>query len=238
VAPPDKLKGELKPILVPMKDTMKATPDTGLQIKALDSSRVWPAATAMAEAFAGYRVMTYVLPRDTDRQRRLERMFRSCVRAALHLGGGSIVDTADEREPAAGAVIWIDGARFPIRPRALFTSGMILTPLRIGLAAFSRLETHEGPAESRIASRYSGTRMAYLWMIGTTRAARGQGVGRRLITQTLEQMRSADYQVCVLKTDTMENVRLYEHLGFTVAEHVTETTSGLDYWILERRLDG
>ena len=194
------------------------------------------AAKALALAFTEYNVMQHVFPDDASRTTRLERLYAGCVAAGLQGGGVAISEASDESGVPLGAVVWLGAGEFPVRPVRLVRTGMILTPLRIGFGAFSRLESHEGGAEKEIARMYAGRKMGYLWLLGTTPSGRGNGLGRRLVEFTCEQIRTAGHEVCVLKTDTTENVRLYEHLGFRVTGSGTGASDGIDYWILEREL--
>jgi GNAT superfamily N-acetyltransferase len=194
------------------------------------------ATKTLAVAFEQYNVMRYVFPEDQSRVQNLERLYRGCVSAAIQGGGVATTGASDPNGIPYGAVVWLNSGEFPIRFSRLILSGMILTPLRIGGTALSRLEEHEGPAEHQIAQLYPGQNMAYLWLIGTTPAGRGQGLSRTLIEYTCQEMKRSGHAVCVLKTDTEENVRLYQHLGFTVTGSGQNEKNGLGYWILERKL--
>jgi hypothetical protein len=218
---------------------MKPEEDMDLSVATLTHltrSAKMKTAGSLALAFEEYPMMKYVFPDDAKRVSSLEALFQGCVRGSYLAGGVVAASPADDSGIPGGAVCWLSAGQFPIKPGLLLSSGMILTPLRIGLDAYKRLETQEHEAEVKIDERYSGSNMAYLWLIGTSPAARGRGLGRRLIDVTLKSMKDKGHELCVLKTDTSENVGFYEYLGFSVTESGVSGGSGIPYWILEKTL--
>ena len=64
---------------------------------------------------------------------------------------------------------------------------------------------------------------AYLYAIATDEAYRNQGLCRRLMTQTHEQLRSAGYAGAILVPGSKELFSFYKKLGYRTCCHVTET---------------
>jgi GNAT superfamily N-acetyltransferase len=205
-------------------------------IRKIGKSDRTEAVKTLAAAFEEYNVMQYVFPEDQSRVRNLEQLYRGCVSAAIQGGGVATTEAADAEGIPMGAVVWLGSGEFPIRFSRLITSGMVLTPLRIGTAALGRLDEFEGPVEKHIVKLYQGRNMAYLWLLGTTPSGRGQGLSRALVEHTCLEMKNSGHELCILQTNTEENIRLYKHLGFSVSGFGQIEKNSIGYWILERKL--
>ena len=74
----------------------------------------------------------------------------------------------------------------------------------------------------------------YLEVVGLVPAARGQGIGRRLLEPTLARAAREGF-ACYLETQRPETVRFFERLGFGV-ERAGLTFLGGDptYWTMRR----
>jgi GNAT superfamily N-acetyltransferase len=188
------------------------------------------AAHTLGMAFAHDSAMTFFLPCEDDRADKLTKMFGASLRACDLAGGVEIVDEG------LGALGWVSSEHFPLSFVTMARSGMLWTPLYLGLPSMMRLQRHETACEHRITEQYRDINFAYLWMIGVLPTASGQGYGRQLIESACTAMRMAGHTVCVLKTENRVNVPLYEHLGFGVTHHKTVRASNLPVWILERPL--
>lgn len=69
----------------------------------------------------------------------------------------------------------------------------------------------------------AGQKWAYLYAIATDEAYRNQGLCRRLMTQTHQQLRSSGYAGAILVPGSKELFSFYEKLGYRTCCHVTET---------------
>lgn len=73
---------------------------------------------------------------------------------------------------------------------------------------------------------------SYIRLLGVTRAARGKGIGRKLMAAAVEKARRNNEKILGLHTSTMmtEARRLYEQMGF-VSERELEPVYGQQYWL-------
>ena len=74
----------------------------------------------------------------------------------------------------------------------------------------------------------------YLYFIAVEPTFQGRGLGGALLRH-LTALADADALPAYLETDTLKNVRLYEHHGYRVdAEHTVPNMSGLRLWLMTR----
>ncbi len=74
----------------------------------------------------------------------------------------------------------------------------------------------------------------YLTMLGVDPRAQGQGVGKRLIDDTIARAQAEGSDVVALDTENPANVALYEHLGFVETSRVHLEADGLTIHCLRR----
>ena len=185
------------------------------------------AAKVLAAAFGQDTFMTYLFPEAATRENNLAKLFQPVVRCSLLYGG---VQLAPNNH---GVLAWMPGTRLPLNLSQLFRSGLIWSPLTIGMSAFKRLQDHDGFCEHVLLSK-APQKFAYLWVVGVHPKAKGQGLGKRMIQTALNDMHSHGYDICLLRTDNKNNVPLYQHLGFELIYTDTAPNSGLQYWLLSQ----
>ena len=69
----------------------------------------------------------------------------------------------------------------------------------------------------------------YVMVLGVSPEARGTGLGRALLETILAEADALGVPV-YLETAQPRNVTFYQHMGFTLVEHLVEESSGLDLW--------
>ena len=188
------------------------------------------AAEALGAAFSKDPFMTYVFPDATTRTQNLANIFQPILRCSTRYGGVEIAP--DGR----GALAWLPGEYFPLRLPQLVRSGMVWTPLLMGLSAFDRLQIHETACEHELIER-APHGFAYLWLLGVDPKAAGHGLGKQMVRAALSKMRHRGHSTCLLRTDNEHNVPLYEHLGFHTIHTDTVSGSQLNYWVLSQDLN-
>jgi len=181
----------------------------------------------LCEAFADYPVMRFVLGADVaDYERRLEAFIHFFVEARVLRG---------EVMLGIGQRGRFDGAALVSRPSGP-PSPPELSELR------ERLWADLGsPARARYDSFTAAcapfeveTPHIHLQMIGVRRAAKGQGIGRRLIEHVhLMSREDPDSQGVTLTTEDQANVPLYQHFGYEIVGHAS-VVWGLRSWGLFR----
>ena len=187
------------------------------------------AAASLGAAFAQDPFMSYMLPNADTRVAQLTRLFRPIIRCSLRYGG---VEVAPEE---AGALAWVSGEHFPLSLAQLVRSGLIWTPLQIGLPAFGRLQDHETPCEHALVER-APDGFTYLWVLGVHPKASGRGFAKQMVQSALSVMKRRGHSACLLRTDHAKNVPFYKHLGFKPIHTETVPASGLQYWVFLQEL--
>ena len=81
----------------------------------------------------------------------------------------------------------------------------------------------------------SGKPCIYLQTIGVATAFQGQGFGGRLLRALIEKSEQTGVSL-YLETETEDNVRFYEHYGFTVVKEVVLPIVNLPMWEMAREL--
>jgi ribosomal protein S18 acetylase RimI-like enzyme len=187
------------------------------------------AAAVLGRAFSRDPFMSYVFPNAQTREQQLTTLFEPVIRCSQRYGGVEMTAGGE------GVLGWLSGEHFPLGVSQLVRTGMILTPLRIGLPAFFRLQGHEGDCEKALEQRASQG-FAYLWVVGVSPEAAGQGYGKQVIQSALAAMKNQGYSSCLLRTDNEKNVAIYERLGFEPIYSATVPKSNLPFWILSQEL--
>jgi len=187
------------------------------------------AAALLGQAFSQDPFMTYLLPNATTRVQQLTTLLLPAIRCSLRYGG---VEVAPD---GGGTLAWISGEYFPLRFPLIVQSGLIWTPLSIGLSAFKRLRTHETLCGHALKTR-APDGFAYLWVVGVHPNAAGRGLGKRLIQSALDTMQRRGHSACLLRTENPRNVEIYEHLGFKAIHTDISPGSNLRYWLLSQEL--
>ena len=187
-------------------------------------------AGALGSAFSHDPFMSYVFPRAETRAQQLTKLFLPVIRCGL-LYGGIEVAPGDR-----GAAVWLSGHYFPLRLSQLVRSGLIWTPLSIGLSAFERLQGHESVCEHELKERATPG-FAYLWLVGIAPEATGRGLGRQMIQAALSSMQSHGHSACLLRTDKERNLSFYTHLGFKQIHTDIVSESKIRYWLLSQELN-
>jgi len=102
-----------------------------------------------------------------------------------------------------GRQLTVESPRVPL--------GQLLRLLSVGPGALQR-----AAVMGRSGSEHDPTeRHWHVELVGVEKELRGQGIGRRLMEAALRQTDHA-HEPAYLETDTVENVRFYERLGFEV----------------------
>jgi ribosomal protein S18 acetylase RimI-like enzyme len=170
------------------------------------------AAGVLARAFADDPLFAWALPDPARRTRALPYVFAGTLRHCRRRGGE---ETAGDVDAVVG---WMRGEHLRMSPRDVLAAGLVTTPARLGLAATRRLQAHEAACERALVEA-APPRWAYLCVVGVEPTAQGRGLGRAVISASLDAM-SSDHATCLLKTENPRNVAVYEHLGFRVVRTV------------------
>jgi len=177
-------------------------------IVSLEREHVADVVSVLAEAFRDYPVMRYVLGSPDDYVERLDRLVTFFVMARAIRGEPILGATGGGGLEAAALVSRPDIASPPALD-ALRTQ--VWTELgdeaRARYECFGRATARTAVAEPHV----------HLNMIGTRRAARGLGMGRRLLDAVHGISERDDSSTGIsLTTEVAANLALYEHFGYEI----------------------
>ncbi|HKO53992.1 MAG TPA: GNAT family N-acetyltransferase [Polyangiaceae bacterium] len=184
-------------------------------------------AALLARAFANDPMLVHADPDPRRRSRWLHKLYRSTTRYSQLTGGVELIE-------GRGAALWLQNQTEPRLLQAIF-GGMLGVPFALGLRTWFRIARHEAFCTARV-RLLCPLPYGYLWLLGVDPSAQGQGFGRLAVQAALEAMRARGHQLCVLKTETPENVAFYQNLGFECIDEQVVPSSGIRYWLFSRTI--
>lgn len=194
-----------------------------IAVERLDPAALAEAAALLAEAFGDNPLNVAVIGPDPARRRRsnragLDALLPVACREALVLGarrGGGLL----------GALVATPPLAHPLPLPALAQRVRLL--LRQGW----RVARRWADVYERLDARHPRAPHWYLGTVGVAAGARGAGVGRALVVETL-CLADRDGVPVYLETDRAENVAFYERLGFRLLH--TSRLLGVEIWHMQR----
>ncbi len=183
------------------------------------------ASAVLARAFFDDPQMTWLLPDDASRPKRLQLMFATMHRHYYGRSGASAMAAAPDGGVAAVALWARPGEAVPPMSRQLLaTPGMVRS-----------LRDRMGPAQA--AYTYLGRRHPkqphwYLAALGTLPELQGQGFGSALLRPRLAEC-DRSRELAYLESSKASNIPFYEHHGFTVTEELVPP-DGVPCWGMVR----
>jgi GNAT superfamily N-acetyltransferase len=179
-------------------------------------------ATALALAFHDDPVMSWLLPQDRSRVRRLRALFRAELRY-LHLPHNEVYTTAE----VSGGALWAPPNKWRTPPGSLLRSfprlvqslGMRIPAALRSISAIERVHPHEPHW--------------YLAVLGTEPSWQGKGVGSALLAPVLLRC-DRDGTGAYLESSKESNVPFYARHGFEVTNPVDMPHGGPRVWPMWR----
>ncbi len=206
-----------------------------VRVIGLPGNRLGEAAGVLARSFHTNPNFVDLFPDEGARSRALGRLFAAGLRDALGFGhvyaatreaGNS---TGDE---LAGVAVWLPPGAFPLSTARQLRA---LPGMAGVLAAAPRSALRLLRYTASIARLHPAQPYWYLEVVGVDPAARGLGIGTRLLEPVLARADEAG-QPCYLETMTERNVGWYRGLGFEVREAgVRFVPGGPPNWTMIRR---
>ena len=199
--------------------------ETVFRLGANDAAQV---VDVLSEAFFDYPVMRFVLAADpADYERRLKILVNFFVEARVLRG--EILLGIGHRQSLSGAAL-VSRPSGPPSPEEL---GDLRERVWAELGSSARARYHSFAAAC--APFELETPHIHLNMIGVRRAAKGNGLGRRLIEHVhLMSREDSGSEGVTLTTEDEANVPLYQHFGYEIVGHAT-VGWGLKTWCFFRR---
>jgi GNAT superfamily N-acetyltransferase len=191
-------------------------------IRRADTGDARVLAEALARAFDDDPLMTFIVPDDRIRRRRLPRLFRASLQRQ-YLPLGEVYTTGD----VAGGSMWSPPGRWRPPPAVVVRSlpGLILalgSRLPRALWAVSAVERVH-PVEPHW----------YLAVLGTDPPRQGRGIGSALLAPVLDRC-DHDGVPAYLESSKESNLAFYARHGFEVTGTIDVPEGGPRLWLMWR----
>lgn len=183
----------------------------------------------LTEAFDGLSPSTQMF-RGVRARDKLAYFMRCGARYALLYG-----ECHTNRKQDAVALWLIPGATH-MTPLRMLRAGMFAAPFRFGRSDFKAFGAFVGHTD-RVHREVAPDPHYYLLTLGVDPEAQGNGSGGHLIRTMVERSDSEKMPI-YLETQRLENVTIYERLGFEVASETEIPTIGLRNWGMVRSAGG
>ncbi len=194
----------------------------------LEPQHIGLVSQVLARAFREDPIARYLFPNDLRRARLLPWYLGSAVRYCSNYGEVYTTETLD------GLAAWLPPGETGVSNYwHMFRSGMLLAPLKVGPAAFSRLMALRTYTEAAH-ERWAPGSHWYLFVLGVEPSSQGKGVGGALMEPVLARA-DAENTSCYLETQYERNLPFYGKYGFEVAEEGTVPNGGPRIWSMVRQ---
>jgi ribosomal protein S18 acetylase RimI-like enzyme len=177
----------------------------------------------MVRAFAEDPLWVGVFPDKEKREPGMRHMFRFHMRYCLLCGE---VHASSSR--LEGIAVWLPGRCAALDLGPVLRAGVLRMPFAVGLKVLMRMRK-VGETLTRMRTRQCKGEHWYVAMLGVDPSHQRQGIGRRLLAPKLDWCRREGLPVW-LETETDQNVRFYERLGFEIREEEVVPDINVRLW--------
>lgn len=193
----------------------------------LDRSHIKPAAEVLAKAFMDYPIDRFSFPNIEDRAKKSHYMHQFVLSCCIQYG--EAYSTSDKFE---GIAAWLppENAILPIWK--LIRSGALIQLSKFGISSIRKMMMFNRYLEM-MHKRIAPYPHWYLWNIGVDPQFQGKGYAGKLLLPMLARM-DEEGVPCYLETQREENVALYRHYGFEVADRFVVPVAGFTNWSVVR----
>lgn len=132
-----------------------------------------------------------------------------------------------------GIAVWVPGKFAEMNLLRLVLSGAFWSGIKMGNEISQKIATVFSPIDQDRRTLMQGRNFTYLLIIGVSPQYQGLGLGGKLLAALFADSKQSGLPI-YLETETEENVRLYEHLGFSVLNMVTLPLIDLPMWEMIR----
>jgi ribosomal protein S18 acetylase RimI-like enzyme len=195
----------------------------------LQKGDIVQAGKVLSDAFQHDPVWNKLYDGETNINKRRRAHFEVPVRYCLKYG--EVYATSKEME---GVIAWLPGKNADMTMWRLILSGAMGAATKIGLNVSKKMGTaFKQIAEDRH-KNMDGSNYIYIFVVGVATEFQGKGFGRKLLDTAIERAKSESLLV-YLETETEENVKMYEHLGFRMIKKVTLPVIELPMWEMVKK---
>ena len=159
---------------------------------------------------------------------RFRASFEAPVRHCLKYG-----EVYAPSENLEGVAAWVPGQYADMTLWRMVRSGAMWLGLRMGLKALKKMEPVFKPLIEDRHKHMAGSNYLYLLIIGVATELQGKGFGRKLIEAAIGKSEREGLYL-YLETETEENVKMYEHFGFSLLKEITLPIVELPMWEMVR----
>jgi ribosomal protein S18 acetylase RimI-like enzyme len=180
------------------------------------------AANILEQAFYSDPLLNFIYGDKIDEPGKLNWFFKGTFRlAALY---GYCFSTVEKD----GVLMMLPPDQTTLTLGAMYKSGFLAAPFRMGLTSFSRLMTFGDFAEKEHKAAAPSDHF-YIMTVGVLPERQGIGVGKKLMTKALEIV-DANRMPCYLETQHKNNIPIYQRFGFEVVSDKEIPKGGLHSW--------
>ena len=179
----------------------------------------------LSRAFYNDPFYVWIMPDDNKRIQQIEWWMRILLKYTLLYGE---IHYTEDRKAVA---MWLGPDRPIVNDFKIFSMGLILYPIKIGIRNFMRALDVSGQWDKE--HKKMDKRHYYLMVIAVEPELQGKGIGSRLMQLGLKNADN-DGLECFLETVTPEDVQFYRKHNFDV---IFNKGFGLkdQYWIMTRK---
>jgi len=180
------------------------------------------------DAFAEDPVWKAVFEGEENLALKMSSFFEVPVRLGIKYGC-SIASSPD----LDGIAVWLPGEKADMTFMRLIVSGGFGAMFKVGSNVGKKvsLVTAELPEHRKKAM--GTTPHYYLFVLGVKKEKQGKGIGGKLL-RTLIAQAEKEKRSIYLETETEENVKMYEHFGFSVVRKITLPVIDVPMWEMVR----
>lgn len=182
-------------------------------------------ARILGRAFHNDRLFIYALPDEKTRQRRLLALFMLNVRYGFKYGDVYLSD-------GQGIAIWFPPGNSKISIRRALETGMLVTPIEIGLSAVLRL-SRINVMSDLMHERFAPDLHWYLFLLGVDPTSQGAGFGQSLLQPVINKA-DTEHLPCYLETNNPAAVMFYRKSGFDVVAENQPKSTNFFVWGMRR----
>jgi ribosomal protein S18 acetylase RimI-like enzyme len=163
---------------------------------------------------------------------RFFRRYRAFFEIPLQYGlkYGDVYATSRELE---GIAAWLPGDDVDMTPLRMILSGAIMSSMYVGPDVLMKM----GPLAEILPlhrnKHMAGRDFRYLLLVGVAMSQQRKGIGSAMIRALLARC-DRDEKWLYLETESEDNVRFYERLGFQLLEKVVVPEINLPMWLMAR----
>ena len=186
------------------------------------------ASKVLADAFQYDPLWNMIYERESRLEKRLRFAFGASVRYCLKYG-----EVYAPSEDLEGVMGFVPGEYADMNVWRMLRSGSIISGMRMGLNTAKKMAPIFKLVNEDRRKHMAGQTYLHLSVVGVATALQGMGFGRKLIGAAIDKSQRADLQL-YLETETEENMKMYEHLGFRLLKKITVPIVNLPMWEMVR----